>query len=95
MGQMLKGPSSQQLRPRPHTPSPPGNVNSPFRSRLEQVLAWLERKPRCALASGKPRSRHLFPAEAFEALGLQRMPSAAEGYNGVAHPADQHPPGEM
>ena len=60
------------------------NVNS-VRSRLDQVLTWLERqRPEVLCLQETKVEDHLFPAEAFAALGYQAAVSGQKAYNGVA-----------
>jgi exodeoxyribonuclease-3 len=60
------------------------NVNS-VRTRLEQVLAWLqEERPEVLCLQETKVSDELFPRAAFEALGYQVAISGQKAYNGVA-----------
>ena len=60
------------------------NVNS-VRTRLEQVLAWLEQEqPEVLCLQETKVSDALFPAEAFAALGYASTISGQKAYNGVA-----------
>ena len=60
------------------------NVNS-VRTRLEQVLTWLEQEqPEVLCLQETKVSDDLFPAEAFAALGYTSSISGQKAYNGVA-----------
>ena len=60
------------------------NVNS-VRTRLEQVLAWLQQeRPEVLCLQETKVTDELFPREAFEALGYQVVISGQKAYNGVA-----------
>ncbi len=60
------------------------NVNS-VRTRLEQLLAWLEReRPEVVCLQETKVEDGLFPAEAFTALGYATAISGQKAYNGVA-----------
>jgi exodeoxyribonuclease-3 len=60
------------------------NVNS-VRTRLEQVLAWLQQEqPEVLCLQETKVSDELFPAEAFTALGYASTISGQKAYNGVA-----------
>ena len=60
------------------------NVNS-VRTRLEQVLTWLEQEqPEVLCLQETKVSNDLFPAEAFAALGYSSSISGQKAYNGVA-----------
>jgi exodeoxyribonuclease-3 len=60
------------------------NVNS-VRTRLEQVLTWLEQEqPEVLCLQETKVSDDLFPAEAFAALGYSSSISGQKAYNGVA-----------
>jgi exodeoxyribonuclease-3 len=60
------------------------NVNS-VRTRLEQVLTWLEQEqPEVLCLQETKVSDDLFPAEAFAALGYTGSISGQKAYNGVA-----------
>ncbi|MGB5134883.1 MAG: exodeoxyribonuclease III [Prochlorococcaceae cyanobacterium] len=60
------------------------NVNS-VRTRLAQVLAWLEQeRPEVLCLQETKVDDGLFPAEAFEALGYACAISGQKAYNGVA-----------
>jgi exodeoxyribonuclease-3 len=60
------------------------NVNS-VRTRLEQVLAWLEQEQPEVLCMQETKvSDELFPAEAFATLGYTSSISGQKAYNGVA-----------
>jgi exodeoxyribonuclease-3 len=60
------------------------NVNS-VRTRLEQVLTWLEQEqPEVLCLQETKVSNDLFPAEAFTALGYSSSISGQKAYNGVA-----------
>jgi exodeoxyribonuclease-3 len=60
------------------------NVNS-VRTRLEQVVAWLEQeRPEVLCLQETKVTDELFPREAFEALGYQVAISGQKAYNGVA-----------
>ena len=60
------------------------NVNS-VRTRLEQVLAWLEQEqPEVLCLQETKVTDELFPREAFEQLGYQLAISGQKAYNGVA-----------
>ena len=60
------------------------NVNS-VRTRLEQVLTWLEQEqPEVLCLQETKVSDELFPAEAFAALGYTSSISGQKAYNGVA-----------
>ncbi len=60
------------------------NVNS-VRSRLEQVVAWLEREGPDVLCLQETKVEDAaFPAEAFTALGYTAVISGQKAYNGVA-----------
>ena len=60
------------------------NVNS-VRTRLDQVLGWLERqRPEVLCLQETKVEDHLFPAEAFAALGYGAAISGQKAYNGVA-----------
>ncbi|MGL6133225.1 MAG: exodeoxyribonuclease III [Prochlorococcaceae cyanobacterium] len=60
------------------------NVNS-VRTRLSQVLAWLEREqPEVLCLQETKVDDALFPREAFEALGYSCAISGQKAYNGVA-----------
>jgi exodeoxyribonuclease-3 len=60
------------------------NVNS-VRSRLDQVVAWLERQQPDVLCLQETKVEdHLFPEGAFAALGYGSAISGQKAYNGVA-----------
>ena len=60
------------------------NVNS-VRTRLDQVLAWLEQEQPDVLCLQETKvSDELFPLAAFEQLGYQCAISGQKSYNGVA-----------
>ncbi len=60
------------------------NVNS-VRTRLEQVVAWLEReRPEVVCLQETKVEDGLFPTDAFTALGYQVVISGQKAYNGVA-----------
>jgi exodeoxyribonuclease-3 len=60
------------------------NVNS-VRTRLEQVLAWLQQERPDVLCLQETKvTDELFPREAFEALGYAVAISGQKAYNGVA-----------
>jgi exodeoxyribonuclease-3 len=60
------------------------NVNS-VRTRLEQVVAWLEQeRPEVLCLQETKVTDELFPRAAFEALGYQVAISGQKAYNGVA-----------
>ena len=60
------------------------NVNS-VRTRLEQVLAWLEQEqPEVLCLQETKVTDDLFPEEAFRALGYATAISGQKAYNGVA-----------
>jgi exodeoxyribonuclease III len=60
------------------------NVNS-VRTRLDQVVAWLEQeRPEVLCLQETKVTDELFPREAFEALGYQVVISGQKAYNGVA-----------
>ena len=60
------------------------NVNS-VRTRLEQVLAWLQQeRPEVLCLQETKVTDELFPLEAFEALGYATAISGQKAYNGVA-----------
>jgi exodeoxyribonuclease-3 len=60
------------------------NVNS-VRTRLEQVLAWLEQEqPEVLCLQETKVTDELFPEEAFKALGYATAISGQKAYNGVA-----------
>jgi exodeoxyribonuclease-3 len=60
------------------------NVNS-VRTRLEQVLAWLEQEqPEVLCLQETKVTDDLFPEEAFKALGYATAISGQKAYNGVA-----------
>jgi len=60
------------------------NVNS-VRTRLDQVLAWLEAEaPEVLCLQETKVSDELFPLAAFEALGYGALISGQKAYNGVA-----------
>ena len=60
------------------------NVNS-VRTRLEQVLAWLQQeRPEVLCLQETKVTDELFPREAFEALGYAVAISGQKAYNGVA-----------
>jgi exodeoxyribonuclease-3 len=60
------------------------NVNS-VRTRLEQVLTWLEQEqPEVLCLQETKVSDDLFPTEAFAALGYTSSISGQKAYNGVA-----------
>ena len=60
------------------------NVNT-VRTRLEQVLTWLEQEqPEVLCLQETKVSDDLFPAEAFAALGYTSSISGQKAYNGVA-----------
>jgi exodeoxyribonuclease-3 len=60
------------------------NVNS-VRTRLEQVLAWLEQEqPEVLCLQETKVTDALFPQEAFEARGYSVVISGQKAYNGVA-----------
>lgn len=60
------------------------NVNS-VRTRLEQVLTWLEQEqPEVLCLQETKVSDDLFPVEAFAALGYTSSISGQKAYNGVA-----------
>lgn len=60
------------------------NVNS-VRTRLEQVLAWLEQEqPEVLCLQETKVTDELFPEEAFRALGYATAISGQKAYNGVA-----------
>jgi exodeoxyribonuclease III len=60
------------------------NVNS-VRTRLDQVLAWLEQhRPEVLCLQETKVEENLFPAEAFAALGYHAAVSGQKAYNGVA-----------
>jgi len=60
------------------------NVNS-VRTRLEQVVAWLEQeRPEVLCLQETKVTDELFPRAAFEALGYQVVMSGQKAYNGVA-----------
>ena len=60
------------------------NVNS-VRTRLEQVVAWLEReRPEVVCLQETKVEDGLFPRDAFTALGYQVVISGQKAYNGVA-----------
>ena len=60
------------------------NVNS-VRTRLDQVLAWLEAEaPEVLCLQETKVSDELFPLAAFEALGYRALISGQKAYNGVA-----------
>lgn len=78
---MLIGPrSSRRLPMRIAT----WNVNS-VRSRLDQVVAWLEReRPDVVCLQETKVEDGLFPASAFTSLGYEVVVSGQKSYNGVA-----------
>jgi exodeoxyribonuclease III len=60
------------------------NVNS-VRTRLEQVLAWLQQeRPEVLCLQETKVTDELFPREAFEGLGYATAISGQKAYNGVA-----------
>jgi exodeoxyribonuclease-3 len=60
------------------------NVNS-VRTRLDQVLAWLEQERPDVLCLQETKvTDELFPQQAFEALGYSAAISGQKAYNGVA-----------
>ena len=60
------------------------NVNS-VRTRLEQVVAWLQQeRPEVLCLQETKVTDELFPRSAFEALGYQVEISGQKAYNGVA-----------
>ena len=60
------------------------NVNS-VRTRLEQVVAWLEReRPEVVCLQETKVEDGLFPTDAFTALGYEVVISGQKAYNGVA-----------
>jgi exodeoxyribonuclease-3 len=60
------------------------NVNS-VRTRLDQVLAWLEQeKPDVLCLQETKVADHLFPLAAFQSLGYAAAISGQKAYNGVA-----------
>ena len=60
------------------------NVNS-VRTRLEQVLAWLQQeRPEVLCLQETKVTDELFPLEAFEGLGYATAISGQKAYNGVA-----------
>jgi len=60
------------------------NVNS-VRTRLDQVVAWLQQeRPEVLCLQETKVTDELFPREAFEALGYQVVISGQKAYNGVA-----------
>jgi exodeoxyribonuclease-3 len=60
------------------------NVNS-VRTRLEQVVAWLEReRPEVVCLQETKVEDGLFPTDVFTALGYQVVISGQKAYNGVA-----------
>jgi exodeoxyribonuclease-3 len=60
------------------------NVNS-VRTRLDQVVAWLEQERPDVLCLQETKvTDELFPREAFEALGYATVISGQKAYNGVA-----------
>ena len=60
------------------------NVNS-VRTRLDQVLAWLEAQQPDVLCLQETKvADELFPSTAFEQLGYQCAISGQKAYNGVA-----------
>ncbi|MDA0216038.1 MAG: exodeoxyribonuclease III [Cyanobacteria bacterium] len=60
------------------------NVNS-VRTRLEQVLAWLQQeRPEVLCLQETKVTDELFPRQAFEALGYATAISGQKAYNGVA-----------
>ncbi len=60
------------------------NVNS-VRTRLDQVLAWLEQeRPEVLCLQETKVTDELFPREAFEGLGYNAAISGQKAYNGVA-----------
>jgi len=60
------------------------NVNS-VRTRLDQVLAWLEQeRPEVLCLQETKVTDDLFPRQAFEALGFSATISGQKAYNGVA-----------
>lgn len=60
------------------------NVNS-VRTRLEQVVAWLEReRPEVVCLQETKVEDDLFPTGSFTALGYQVVVSGQKAYNGVA-----------
>ena len=60
------------------------NVNS-VRTRLDQVLAWLQREnPEVLCLQETKVADELFPLEAFKALGYGAVISGQKAYNGVA-----------